>query len=153
MIWGRLQKICINVPQSTLLSIFNCSLHTFLNSILNWWSLQQPGLFLELVTQPKQTEEKGLGKRGDQELSDDSGLAPEIMCGDGRNLQKDNHHYNLSGHTHTWNLPKGLPDYVKQFSGLMNFSYKHHIWRKPKELVVSCCGGAFQRQGLGQGRS
>ena len=39
---------------------------------------------------------KGLGKRGDQQLNGHSGWAPEILCGDGKNLQKDNHHCNTT---------------------------------------------------------
>ena len=49
--------------------------------------------FLE-IAQAKQSGENGFAKRGDQEPDGHSGGAPEILSGDGRNFQKDNHHCN-----------------------------------------------------------
>ena len=94
--------------------------------------------------------EKGLGKRGDQEPDG------QIMFGDGRNLQKDNHHCNTrpivalwqSGHTvaspqgktHESPLgickkaPKGLSDCEKKDETkieLFGLNSKHLVWRKP----------------------
>ena len=51
-------------------------------------------LFLELPDWAKLSNRvKGRGKRGDQEPDGHSGGAPEILCGDGRKFQKDNHHH------------------------------------------------------------
>ena len=58
---------------------------TVASIILKWKKFRW--LFLEL----------GFSKRGDQEPDGHSGGAPEILCGDGRNFQKDKHPYNLSG--------------------------------------------------------
>ena len=48
-------------------------------------------------SQAEQSGEKGLGKRGEPESNGYSGSAAEILCGDGRNFQKDNHHCNTLG--------------------------------------------------------
>ena len=87
-IWERLQKnsAALKVPKSTVASI-----------ILKWKKFGTTRTLLELAAWPNwaiTSLTKGLGKRGDQEPDGHSGWAPEIMCGDGRKFQKDNHHCN-----------------------------------------------------------
>ena len=53
--------------------------------------------------------EKSLGKRCDQETDGHSGGAPEILCGDGENFQKDNHHCNTPLIWASWQSGKQKP--------------------------------------------
>ena len=46
---------------------------------------------IKTLPRAEQSEEKALGQGGDQELDGHSYRASEFLCGDERNVQKDNH--------------------------------------------------------------